>query len=225
MTKITFLKPRIPRTDLTFSAIEPAHNVKSNAVEFMTKDLRENYEENRDVTHPSRCQAIGRMKQFGWIVKTDYDLYGDEQVDDGNSEIFLKAYDLDDREWIVTKYMPEWGVYIPPGYELMTIPTLYHFGRFFTLPGVLDGNEGLHFMNAFIIMKKNDIIPAGTPIAQWFLKKKEDKPEVEIREPDADDIAGSFFKTNMCLKRDDFLLAKRNKLFYNPLYGEEDYDG
>ena len=222
MTKIIFLKPKVHRSELTKSALDFTYNVKSNTVEQMVNHLYENKEGFREHTHPARCQAMGRMKQLGWTIKSDVDIHGNQPCD---SDIFLERYDLDPHEWNIIKYEPTWAVYIPPGYDLVSIPTLYHSGRFFTFPGIIDGNEGLHFMNSFIVIKRDEIIPAGSPIAQWFLHKKEEKPEIEIREPDVEDIAGSIFKTNMCSERDDFLLAKKNKLFYNPLYEEEDYDG
>ena len=224
MTKIIFCKS--PNSNYT--AIVPAYSEQPVVMQRMMQDLNDNSAEFGNDFHPSRCQAMGRFKQQGWILKSDkvINQRDYEQDNDPAIHLFLKHYDLDTNKYDMIKYNSDWTVYIPPGYNLLCLPVLYHTSRFYTFPGILDGEAGPHFLNLFIAMEKGSTIFPGTPLAQWILQKKEEtRPEAEIRELDDKDIAAHNFKAALLVDDPDkksYLLAKKEKMFYNPLYNQED---
>lgn len=216
MTEVIFIKPSRPRSEYSLTALKPAYSNQSDTITSMQNHLAENKEEFRYAAHPARCQAINRVKQLGWILSTDIEVRGDQPC---ANEIFMERYDMPEG-WNVVKYDSYWGVYIPPGYNFMQIPTLYHTGRWYTLPGIMNGDEGHQYMNTFIIMRKDAVIPANTPLYQYFLQKKEPSPNVTVREETPEDVAGIRFKCQVVFDDtgNSYQLAKSQQLLYNPLY-------
>jgi len=76
------------------------------------------------------------------------------------------------------KIQSPWVVYVPAGYQLLCVPIPYpDDNRFTAAIGVLDGDQGPNFLNVQIFwhsLNSTEIIPAGTPLAQYFLIKKEE---------------------------------------------------
>lgn len=218
MTEIIFLKPDKPRSKFSLTALKPAYQDQSDTITSMQDHLKENKQEYRFKPHPSRCQAINRIKQLGWIISTDIDIVGDQPC---ASPIFLKSYNVSD-DYNIIKYESDWSVYIPPNYNFIQIPTLYHTGRWYTFPGIMNGDEGCQPLNTFLIMKKNDIIPANTPLFQYFLQLRESTPKAIIREKTLEDTVAINNKAAVFANHDDNRrhLAVKEKLLYNPLYQE-----
>lgn len=79
------------------------------------------------------------------------------------------------------KIQSPWVVYIPKGYYLLFCPIPYpDDNRFTAACGILDGDQGPNFLNVQLFwhcLNSKEIIPAGTPLAQYFLIKKEDITE------------------------------------------------
>lgn len=76
------------------------------------------------------------------------------------------------------KIQSPWVVYIPSGYQLLCVPIPYpDDNRFTAAIGILDGDQGPNFLNVQIFwhsLNGIEIIPAGTPLVQYFLIKKQD---------------------------------------------------
>jgi hypothetical protein len=96
-----------------------------------------------------------------------------------HDEAMLSAHNLKPHTLRTTiKIQSPWVVYIPAGYQLLCIPIPYpDDNRFTAAIGILDGDQGPNFLNVQIFWHKltgTEIIPAGTPLAQYFLIKKQD---------------------------------------------------
>ena len=91
----------------------------------------------------------------------------------------------------IVKIFSPWIVYIPKGYYLLNIPIPYPDRHEFTSSvGLLDPDNGPNFLNVQLFwheLNKEVFIPAGTPLAQYFLIKKE-IIDFEIREYNKNDI-------------------------------------
>jgi hypothetical protein len=78
----------------------------------------------------------------------------------------------------IVKIQSPWIVYVPPGYQLLCLPIPYpDDNRFTAAIGILDGDQGPNFLNVQLFwhsLNSREIIPAGTPLAQYFLVKKEE---------------------------------------------------
>lgn len=78
----------------------------------------------------------------------------------------------------ILKIQSPWVVYIPKGYYLLCSPIAYpDDNRFTAAYGLLDGDQGPNFLNVQLFwhrLNSEELIPAGTPLAQYFLIKKED---------------------------------------------------
>ncbi len=76
------------------------------------------------------------------------------------------------------KIQSPWVVYIPPGHQLLCVPIPYpDDNRFTAAIGILDGDQGPNFLNVQIFwhsLNGTEVIPAGTPLAQYFLIKKQE---------------------------------------------------
>jgi hypothetical protein len=76
------------------------------------------------------------------------------------------------------KIQSPWVVYVPSGYQLLCMPIPYpDDNRFTAAIGILDGDQGPNFLNVQIFwhsLHGTEIIPAGTPLAQYFLIKKQE---------------------------------------------------
>ena len=91
----------------------------------------------------------------------------------------------------ILKVQSPWMVYIPKGYYLLSMPIPYPDNHDFTATiGFLDGDYGPNFLNVEMFWNNLDgvtIIPAGTPLCQYILVKK-DEVDVEVREYQQRDI-------------------------------------
>ena len=91
----------------------------------------------------------------------------------------------------ILKVQSPWMVYIPKGYYLLSMPIPYPDNHDFTATiGFLDGDYGPNFLNVQMFWNNLDgvtIIPAGTPLCQYILVKK-DEVDVEVREYQQRDI-------------------------------------
>lgn len=84
----------------------------------------------------------------------------------------------------IVKIQSPWVVYVPKGYYLMCLPIPYSDdARFTATVGLLDGDLGPVFLNVQLYwhcLNSKELIPAGTPLAQYYLIKKEDVTEEVI---------------------------------------------
>lgn len=78
----------------------------------------------------------------------------------------------------VIKIQSPWVVYVPSGYQLLCLPIPYpDDSRFTAAIGIIDGDQGPNFLNVQMFwhsLNSQELIPAGTPLAQYFLVKKEE---------------------------------------------------
>jgi len=83
------------------------------------------------------------------------------------------------------KIQSPWIVYVPVGYQLLCLPIPYpDDNRFTAAIGIIDGDQGPNFLNVQLFwhsLNSQEVIPAGTPLAQYFLVKKE-KVETTIEQ-------------------------------------------
>lgn len=91
----------------------------------------------------------------------------------------------------IIKVQSPWMAYIPKGYVLMSMPIPYPDNHIFTAAiGLLDGDYGPNFLNVQMFwheLNGETVIPAGTPLCQYILLKKE-KIDYKIREYTKKDI-------------------------------------
>lgn len=77
----------------------------------------------------------------------------------------------------IVKIQSPWIVYVPAGYQLLCLPIPYpDDNRFTAAIGIIDGDQGPNFLNVQLFwhsLNSRELIPAGTPLAQYFLVKKE----------------------------------------------------
>lgn len=77
----------------------------------------------------------------------------------------------------VIKVNSPWVVTVPKGYYLLCLPIPYHDDNRFTASiGLIDGDAGINFLNVQLFwhcLNSEEVIPAGTPLAQYYLIKKE----------------------------------------------------
>jgi len=160
-------------------------------------DIMENYKielkNNFNQSHPAKCPGMNRIKKIGWTLFNSKEIYGKDAL--GQTPVahgfvkdtFTNYPNADD--YVIYKMKSYWNVNIPSGYYLISNPTLYHTKDWFSFPGVLDSENslmGFEQLNSFIFMHKDQIIPIGSPIAQWILIKKENY-EVVMESINADD--------------------------------------
>ena len=187
--------------------------------------LKYNNQDEALITHPAKCPAMNSIKASGWVTLNDYELSGNAMPEDGVGPSHVTGVFpnyTNSNDYVILKYHSKWRVNIPSGYYLTSIPTLYHTGNWFSLPGNIDPDfnqyKGHMQLNSFIIMKKNDIIPIGTPIAQWVLIKKE-MPEVSIElinefDQEQEELM-NYLDTLKFNDYEKYKLVKRSELFQN----------
>lgn len=99
----------------------------------------------------------------------------------------------------IIKIFSPWIVYIPKGYYLLSMPIPYPDMHEFTAAiGLLDCDDGPNFLNVQLFwheLNSEVFIPAGTPLAQYVLVKKE-KIDYNIREYNDNDIYNLRLKSN-----------------------------
>lgn len=116
----------------------------------------------------------------------------------------------------VIKVNSPWVVTVPKGYYLLCMPIPYHDDNRFTASiGLIDGDAGINFLNVQLFwhcLNSEELIPAGTPLAQYYLIKKE-KINVEI---------GSYAETTLKgLRNRRLLLDSRYNRQYKDLKNEK----
>lgn len=91
----------------------------------------------------------------------------------------------------IIKIQSPWMVYIPKGYVLMSMPIPYPDNHVFTAAtGFLDGDYGPNFLNVQMFwheLNGETFVPAGTPLCQYILIKKE-KETYDVRDVNTKDI-------------------------------------
>ena len=91
----------------------------------------------------------------------------------------------------ILKLQSPWIAYIPKGYYLLSMPIPYPDNHDFTAAtGFLDGDCGPNYLNVQMFWNKLNgvtVIPAGTPLCQYILVKKE-QVDVEVREYNQRDL-------------------------------------
>lgn len=99
----------------------------------------------------------------------------------------------------VIKIQSPWMVYIPKGYYLMSMPIPYSDRHEFTAAtGLLDPDYGPNFLNVQIFWHVLDgevHIPAGTPLCQYILIKK-DKFDSDVRAYEQKDLDNLRLRAN-----------------------------
>ena len=146
---------------------------------------------NVDCDHDSRWPYVSFHPE---------ELYGQFQRNNGNT---LKT---------VIKIQSPWMVYIPKGYYLMSMPIPYPDRHEFTAAtGILDPDYGPNFLNVQLFwhkLKDEFLIPAGTPLCQYVLIKKNDI-KGNVREMDDKDLYNIRLRRNVI---DNRWIANYNSL-------------
>lgn len=162
--------------------LKPLEGYGYNNINDSLKDYRDKGPNQSDVNHPAKCPALNRINKTGWVIFSDEDIDIKDQYshDSWDLQHVFKNYENSD-DWIIVKFTSMWNVNIPKGHYLFTAPVLYHTKDWFSLTGIIDPtyhpNSQYFQLNAFIMMKRDTVIPSGTPISQWILVQK---PTVEI---------------------------------------------
>ena len=174
------------------------------------KNIKEQAGPGVKFTHTAKCPGIALIARQGWVQKTYQDIFiktdrsGNIEWRTPLDQSKLMVHDFSypyvnlhsrqdlepyglikpDTFPIVIKIQSPWTVKVPAGYFLLCSPIPYNDdSRFTATMGLIDGDAGINFLNAQLfwhVQEGQEVIPAGTPIAQYFLIKKE-KIDVEIR--------------------------------------------
>jgi len=176
----------------------------ADAVADYKKQRQDEPKLHRKFSHVTRCPGISNIARRGWIQRAWQDISiktrGDGRFD-WLTPIDQRTVDCDhDWQWPYVGYHPEslygkfiddkrslktilkiqspWMVYIPKGYYLMSMPIPYPDRFEFTAStGLLDPDYGPNFLNVQMSWHELDgevHIPAGTPLCQYILIKKDD---------------------------------------------------
>ena len=210
LPEVNQIMPIIPASKMKFDWIKPA-------MEDWTKLKEKHEQLPTKLTHIARCPGIHKIMREGWIlrswcdftIKTDGDgksfqwatPVSQQTVDadhiwkwdylSHHAESIFGQVDKRNTLDTVIKVQSPWIVYIPKGYYLMSMPIPYPDNHSFTAAtGLIDGDEGPNFLNVQLYWHElNNVtkIPAGTPLAQYMLVKK-DKIDAEIRDVTDKDI-------------------------------------
>ena len=227
MPDIIFKRPYIKRSEISDECLVPATQAEPPVIKNLIQHFMKASKRNktgmsfRHMTHPARCQAINKVKQLGWILKNDIPIEGKHDVNEQGISMFLRHYEYDKDKWAMVKFDSLWITYIPPGYELICQPAAYHSSRYIAMPGILNGDEGAHHMNLFLLVEKGYTIPEGSPLAQWYLKKIDEKPNAIFDDQDQMDLHGQMLKENALYDDDKMTMERKRRedaYFYNPLY-------
>ncbi len=148
--------------------------------------------------HAARCPGIFNLLRTGWVMRTWSDItietngdgvsfqwrtphdWGHPTIDYFHEQNLTKNFN----DWPkgslrhILKYNSGWRVNVPKGYYLLEMGIPYQDdSRFEILPGVFDRNYGWAAMNPFFrwnVKEGIELIPAGTPIAQYILVPKDE---------------------------------------------------
>jgi len=91
--------------------------------------------------------------------------------------------------YFIFKLNSPWYILTDPGYSIYQLPVFYHFNEDFSiLPGIID-NDIYHQSNLQMLIhsdKKEIFIPRGTPLAQYFVYKRENS-NIVVKDQDSFD--------------------------------------
>jgi len=166
------------------------------------KKEREHVPINSRHQHVAKCPGISLVARQGWVQKSYQDIYIKTDGREGFewSTPLDQTQLTVDHEWkfpyvtyhpttqsepygilkpetlpTVIKLSSPWVVDVPKGYYLLCMPIPYQDdNRFTATTGILD--EGTNFLNVQLFwhcLNSEEVIPAGTPLSQYFLIKKE----------------------------------------------------
>jgi hypothetical protein len=194
-------------------------------LEEMMNIYKSDLKNNSNIPHPARCPGMNTIKKTGWVTFNQKEIKGEDALGQTQSahgfvkETFINYPDSND--YVIYKLESKWNVNIPSGYYLMSIPTLYHTKTWFSLPGMFAAENslmGFEQLNSFIIMHKDEIIPVGSPIAQWILIKKEicDVTIDFINDDDKEAINNRDILTDIrMIDHNKYKLLKQSEFFRN----------
>ncbi len=181
------------------------------------KAIKEEAGIGRKFTHVAKCPGIALVSRQGWIQRNYQDIYIKTDSNGGiewrtpldqstlvqhdfnypyvalHSRQDMEPYNLikPSTYHSVIKIQSPWFVKVPKGYYLLCTPIPYNDdNRFTSSMGLIDGDAGINFLNVQLfwhVSAGEEVIKAGTPLAQYFLIKKE-KVETEVREYTEDDL-------------------------------------
>lgn len=153
--------------------------------------------------HVARCPGISHIMRHGWVMKTYQDFWiettGDHETFNWGTAINQKEMSPGDGDYIafhhsqqlfkhmndwpsnsiktLIKIQSGWTVQIPKDYYLLEMPVAHNDdSRFTTLTGFVPGDQGPVQLNPSLrwnVISGKTLIQAGTPIAQYFLVKRE----------------------------------------------------
>jgi len=146
----------------------------------------------------ARCPGINHYKRVGYVLLNHKEIRGPDVAlpiaNRPNTPLvdtfpnFPNATD-----YVIHKYDSKWRAVVPKGYQLLSIPTSYHTNEWASLPGFINPEHSLLHkgiracLNAFLIIKKDQIIPIGSPIAQFMILQTA-IPEVSVELHTSDDL-------------------------------------
>lgn len=180
--------PIIPTRDYMFNGMESIRE------DFKTCLHAKSYEGS----HTGLCKGLRDTSKTGWIQRAPYDIPLDPDHDD--------VYIFMDKYWnnhfpnykhnkVLYKIESDYRVYIPDGYFLSINHVFLNDNtQWHTMPGLLDNSTGPVALNTFIIADKADdtiVIPAGIPLAQYYLIPKVQEIEVVVRDAEYNDDKNS----------------------------------
>lgn len=165
--------------------------------DYASKAKSQDYKLQRN-SHVARCPGIFGLLRHGWVMRTWSDIVistiGDgvsfewrtpqslsppaiEFVEEDHFVRFHEHWPKDSLKHAL-KYNSGWRVEVPKGFYLLEMPIPYQDdSRFDVLPGVFHRDYGWASMNPFFrwnVKDGSELIPAGTPIAQYILVPKEE---------------------------------------------------
>jgi hypothetical protein len=208
--EIKEIMPITPASKIKFDWIKPA-------IDDWKKTQEEMKNTPVKLTHFARCPGMHKIMREGWILRSWCDFTiktdGDGKTFQWGSPVSQKSMDADHIwKWdylshhaesifgqtdrrntldTVIKVQSPWIVYVPKGYYLLCMPCPYPDNHSFTAAtGFIDGDEGPNFLNVQLYWHELDgitKIPAGTPLAQYMLVKK-DKIDGDVRSVTDKDI-------------------------------------
>lgn len=180
------------------------------------KEIKEKIGIGNKLTHVAKCPGISLISNQGWIQRNYQDIYIKtdsaggiswktplDQTNLTNHDFnypyvsFHSRQDMEPYNLLkpstfhsVIKIQSPWVVKVPKGYYLLCSTIPYNDDNRFTASmGIIDGDAGINFLNIQLfwhILEGEEIIKAGTPLAQYFLIKKEKTETVSRSYNDTD---------------------------------------
>lgn len=191
-------------------AKEYKHQWVARAQQHFAEIRKDPHWRNNKMLHTARCPGIFSLQRHGWILRTWQDIVITTNGD-GNSFTWRSASihggdavtyhnELQYRDYmdhwplhtlpLVLKINTGWRCNVPKGYFLMEMPVAHaDENRFTTISGYFNQDAGPASLNVQLlwhVMNGEELIKAGTPIAQYVLVPKEQLNMVcrEVEEED-----------------------------------------